>query len=166
MPHTASTGNSELHWCITISNIRYRKETMFLSNAKEPAMSSIFIYSLCFDMTDLSLLNVAPYLIPLLNNTHNVNILFSSMLSSWFLTRLCWFWFLSVNRTKVFSQATRRSPLTEQHATATGRSDSGISMSSICTPPRIDAPRRRWPNKRTPTLAFSSAWVEHKKLLL
>lgn len=73
------------------------------------------------------------------------------------LTRLCWFGLLRVNRTKVFSQATRRSPLTGQQATAMGRSDRGISMISICTPPLTDAPRNRWPNKRTPTRAFSSA---------
>lgn len=73
-------------------------------------------------------------------------------------TRLCWFCLLSVNRTRVLSQATSRSPVTEQQATATGRSDRGISMISICTPPRTDAPRSRWPNSRTPTRAFSSAW--------
>lgn len=72
-------------------------------------------------------------------------------------TRLCWFCLLRVNRTRVFSQATSRSPLKGQQATVMGRSDRGISMISICTPPLTDAPRKRWPNKRTPTRAFSSA---------
>lgn len=76
------------------------------------------------------------------------------------LTRLCWFCLLSVNRTKVVSQATRRSPDMGQHATAIGCSDRGISIISVWTPLRRDAPRRRWPNKRTPTRALSSAWVE------
>lgn len=76
---------------------------------------------------------------------------------SFVLTVFCWFCLLKENRTRVLSQPTRRSPVTGQHATATGRSDKGISMISICTPPRWDAPRSRWPNKRTPTRAFSSA---------
>lgn len=87
----------------------------------------------------------------------------NSQISRWILTGICWFCLLRVKRTKVFSQATRRSPITGQHATATGRSDSGISMISICTPPRTDAPRKRCPNKRTPTRAFSSAWTESIK---
>lgn len=82
------------------------------------------------------------------------------------LTRFCWVCLLRVKRTRVFSQPTRRFPVTEQHARAMGCWDMGISMISIWTPPRADAPRSKWPNKRTPTRAFSSAWTETKKNLL
>ena len=93
------------------------------------------------------------------------NLHFNVAVTSWILTSVCWFCLLKVNRTRVFSQPTRRSPVTEQQATATGRSDRGISMISICTPPRTDAPRSRWPNKRTPTRALSSACIESKTFL-
>ena len=74
-------------------------------------------------------------------------------------TKLCWLSRLKVNKTRVFSQATSRSPVTGQHATATGRSDNGISIISIWATDRWDAPRSRCPSMRTPTRDFSSAWT-------
>lgn len=79
------------------------------------------------------------------------------------LTRFCWVCLFKAKRTRVFSQPTSRSPFTGQDARATGCSDRGISMISICTPPQADAPRSKWPSKRTPTRAFSSAWTKSRK---